>query len=82
LKKRWRGRKHGIGHYVGAGRAPSVDQRSPRARNVTIEPGLYIPEEKLGIRIEDIVLMTEKGSEVLSAALPKEPEEVEKTLAR
>jgi Xaa-Pro aminopeptidase len=49
---------------------------------ITIEPGLYIPEEKIGIRIEDVVLVTATGSRVLSAALPKEPAEIEKALAR
>ena len=49
---------------------------------ITIEPGLYIPEEGIGIRIEDVVLVTENGAKVLSAALPKEPDEIEKALAR
>jgi len=49
---------------------------------ITIEPGLYIPEERLGIRIEDVVLVTATGARVLSSALPKEPDELEKALAR
>jgi Xaa-Pro aminopeptidase len=49
---------------------------------VTIEPGIYIPEENIGIRIEDTVLVTETGAKVLSAALPREPDEVEKAMAR
>jgi Xaa-Pro aminopeptidase len=49
---------------------------------ITIEPGVYIPEEKMGIRIEDVVLVTGGGARVLSAALPKEPAEIEKALAR
>jgi len=74
---------HGIGHHVGLDvHDPSINDPLAPGMVVTIEPGLYIPEEKLGIRIEDIVLVTEKGSKVLSAALPKEPEEVEKALAR
>jgi len=49
---------------------------------ITIEPGLYIPEEAIGIRIEDMLLVTEDGAIVLSSALPKEREEIEKALSR
>ncbi|MGG3493769.1 M24 family metallopeptidase, partial [Brevibacillus choshinensis] len=44
---------------------------------ITIEPGLYIEEEAIGIRIEDDVLVTADGCEVLSSQIPKEIEEVE-----
>ena len=47
---------------------------------ITIEPGVYIAEEQLGIRIEDVVLVTPNGAKVLSAALPKEPDEIEKAV--
>jgi len=44
----------------------------------TIEPGIYIPEEKIGIRIEDIVWVDADGKLVnLSGALPHTAEEVE-----
>jgi Xaa-Pro aminopeptidase len=49
---------------------------------IAIEPGLYIPEENIGIRIEDTVLVTEHGVRVLSGALPKEAAEIEKAMAR
>jgi Xaa-Pro aminopeptidase len=49
---------------------------------ITVEPGIYIPEEGLGIRIEDMVLVTESGARVLSAALPREAEQIEKAMAR
>ena len=48
---------------------------------VTIEPGVYIPEEGIGIRIEDDILVTESGSEVLSDSLPKEAEDLEALLS-
>jgi Xaa-Pro aminopeptidase len=43
----------------------------------TIEPGIYIPEKNLGIRIEDSVLVTADGCEILTAAAPKEIAEIE-----
>jgi Xaa-Pro aminopeptidase len=46
-----------------------------------IEPGLYFPEKGFGIRIEDTVLITATGCEVLSAGVPKEIAEIEKLLA-
>ncbi|HOB16098.1 MAG TPA: aminopeptidase P family protein [Defluviitoga sp.] len=44
---------------------------------ITNEPGLYIPEEKIGIRIEDDLLITENGCENLSKDIPKEIYEIE-----
>ena len=48
---------------------------------VTIEPGIYIPEENLGVRIEDDVLVTETGAKLLSEKLPRDPDEIEKIMA-
>jgi Xaa-Pro aminopeptidase len=44
---------------------------------LTIEPGVYLPDEQLGVRIEDDVLVTADGHEVLSAGAPKLPSEIE-----
>ena len=44
---------------------------------LTVEPGLYIDEYKIGIRIEDDVLVTDNGCEVLSAGFMKTTEEIE-----
>lgn len=44
---------------------------------ITNEPGLYIPEEKIGIRIEDDLLITEKGCENLSIDIPRELFDIE-----
>ena len=49
---------------------------------ITIEPGLYFPEEHLGVRIEDMLLITKDGARVLSAQLPREVAEIERLLAR
>ncbi len=48
---------------------------------ITIEPGIYIPEENIGVRIEDTVLVTEDGSKVMSAALPTDPDAIERAMA-
>ena len=42
---------------------------------------LYFPEKNLGVRIEDTVLITATGCEVLTAGVPKEIDEIEKLLA-
>ena len=52
---------------------------------LTVEPGLYLPATDtvpepyrgIGIRIEDDVLITEDGNEILSAGAPKDPDEIE-----
>ncbi len=44
---------------------------------ITVEPGIYIPEERLGVRIEDDILVTNDGHQVLSAGIPKEISEIE-----
>ena len=48
---------------------------------VTMEPGVYIPEENFGVRIEDDVLVTATGYQILSARLPRSIEEIEKIMA-
>lgn len=76
---------HGVSHHVGlqVHDAPSASYSQPLEAGmvITVEPGIYIPEESIGIRIEDTVLVTPDGAEVLSAALPKEPGEIEKAMA-
>jgi hypothetical protein len=44
-------------------------------------PGIYLPDEKLGVRIEDDVLVTEAGAKFLSDGLPRQIEEIERWLA-
>src|SRR5262249_30889157 len=70
---------HGIGHQVGLEvHDPNVDEPLEAGMVITIEPGIYIPEERIGVRIEDVLLVTENGCKVLSAALAKEPDQIEK----
>lgn len=74
---------HGVSHHVGLDVHDATGPGPLQAGMViTVEPGIYIPKENIGIRIEDTVLVTDNGVELLSGALPREPEEVEKALAR
>jgi Xaa-Pro aminopeptidase len=58
------------------------DQPLEAGMVVTIEPGIYIPKEGLGIRIEDMVLVTVSGARLMSAALPREAEQIAKAMTR
>ena len=74
---------HGLGHNIGLNVHDPGDSCKPlmAGQVVTVEPGIYIPEENLGVRIEDDVLITESGYEILSAKLPRTADEVEKIVA-
>jgi Xaa-Pro aminopeptidase len=74
---------HDIGHAVGLRvHDPPLTGPLEPGMVITIEPGVYIPDEQLGVRIEDVVLVTANGAKVLSAALPKEPDEIEKAVSK
>jgi len=75
---------HSIGHALG------LDTHDVGGREfvlepgmvITIEPGLYIEAELMGIRIEDNILVTEGGYENLSAAIIKEVDDIEAFMGR
>ncbi len=74
---------HGLGHHIGLDVHDPGEACKPLAPGmvVTMEPGIYIPEENLGVRIEDDVLITETGYQFLSERLPRNPDEIEKIMA-
>ena len=73
---------HGLSHWLGM----DVHDVGAFARPLvpgmvlTVEPGIYLPDESLGIRIEDDVLVTPTGHEVLSAGAPRQAAEVERAM--
>lgn len=71
---------HGIGHFLGIDVHDVGDYTVPLKKDdvFTIEPGIYIPEEGIGVRIEDDYWVVEDGVECLSGDLPKDPDEIEK----
>ncbi len=74
---------HLIGHQVGLEvHDPGADEELKAGMVITIEPGLYLPEEGIGIRIEDMVLVTKDGATLLSEGLPREAEEIEAAMRR
>ena len=48
---------------------------------VTMEPGIYIPDEKIGVRIEDMILITQDGNEVLTNCLPSDADTIEELMS-
>ena len=72
---------HGVSHFLGmAAHDISVyygESILEPGNVITVEPGLYIEEEGIGVRIEDDVLVTENGAELLSPQIPKQVEELE-----
>ena len=70
---------HSVGHHLGMDTHDIGVRDSVLAEGMvlTIEPGIYIPEENIGIRIEDDILVTKDSYKNLSYMIPKEIKELE-----
>jgi Xaa-Pro aminopeptidase len=74
---------HGVGHWLWMNVHDPGDDNAPLAPGMvlTIEPGIYLPAESLGIRIEDDVLVTPTGGEWLSTRVPRTTDAIERLMA-
>lgn len=73
---------HGTGHHLGL-EVHDITPEGPIPENavITIEPGIYLPDEKFGVRIEDDILVTKKAGGVnLTAAIPKTVADIERAM--
>ncbi len=84
---------HGIGHFLGLDvhdvgvyyAEENVGEPMPAGSVITIEPGIYVPDEPdipeafrgIGVRIEDDVVLTDDGPEILTAGVPKAIDDME-----
>ncbi len=75
---------HGVSHHIGLDVHDPYDPTQPLAEGnvITAEPGLYLAAENLGIRIEDMILITKDGAKNLTSALPRDTSEIERRMRR
>lgn len=69
---------HGIGHHIGLEvHDPQTSGKLEPGMVFTIEPGVYLRDRRLGIRLEDDILITRDGRKNLTSAIPRTADEVE-----
>ena len=76
---------HGVSHQLGLDTHDICTERERTLKPgmvITVEPGLYVEDESIGIRIVNDVVITENGCEDLSAAFPRTAEEIEAIMAK
>ncbi len=75
---------HSIGHHLGLETHDCCGPPSPLKEGavITIEPGIYLPDEALGVRIEDDIVVKKGGYENLSSAIPKSVSKIEHAMKR
>jgi Xaa-Pro aminopeptidase len=73
---------HGCCHFVGLEVHDTGDYDAPLPAGavLTVEPGIYLPQRGFGVRIEDEILVTANGAEVITRAVTKDPEEIERRM--
>lgn len=74
---------HGTSHHLGLDVHDTADYGMPLQPGmvITVEPGIYLPDLQIGIRIEDDVLVTRDGCRILSQQIPRERKAVEAWMA-
>ena len=74
---------HGTSHHLGLETHDVGDVHRPLAAGavITVEPGIYLPDERLGVRIEDDVLVTDGEPRILSESIPAEADAIEARMA-
>jgi len=75
---------HGVSHMLGLAAHDLADRSKTLGVGtvITVEPGIYIPEEGIGVRIEDDILVTKDGYENLSKDIPKEISDIESIMKK
>ena len=75
---------HGCCHFVGleVHDVGDYDAPLPAGAVITVEPGIYLPQRGFGVRVEDEILITATGAEVLTRGIPSDPDEIERRMQK